>query len=814
MAPNVEIIRNYPRTELLRDGWSKSILATNMIPAQYNAQKDAYEEGSLPEDLWREPNTGVIMLRPSALRQDFWEDTTWQPFRMPLAHWTYNTSGGATNSLLSVVHNDSIHTVRPDTVTALPTLTLTGFLNKLIDCLDMRPVMSSNDPLVPNEGWTVSVHPPGIYTERAVDYMGVSFGDKYHLTLNMNGTADLWVYIGDGTTHEWIKKVSFSYAGGGVEHGKSFQVTVIPWGFGYITFLFSQDRIRRIGLTGAIRTTEYTSFLYDIGRQEGKAALHYDSSIKQWIKTKQSNLHVWVRPIFHHYGFAWSRVRYSASTAILQVYPQRLPEPKPQDNPTIQFRGFEGQLPPTGTGTKLRTFFYNEHDTSWDKDVDTGLVTQYEFTSDSQHLYTPELWSVDMTIPVATFTPNWTPQYPTNWSYVRFQRTADSDVSSATVKFVDDSYTNLLKGWGPMRINVEGTVCFDGYATTKMPTLEPWRDTPNSKMKTSVSAQIDCRDMWTRFNEKIISDYKFLDGLNLLDTIKELVKHCGFLEADILVDDTSGYLAAITIEGFSDPNDQKGITPESKVGDVLRQFLKNFSLLPIRIRPVAGKIKIYLAPQYSSSSPPTKKFYMFSDPAQSDATRIAAHKYYILSNPELTLEEPEFNGLIGRAIEGTAGGGSEGLQSVIPATSPDGNTVQDDTQFWFIGRAKVKIVGPPEITMASSQDELDKLTRVYWDRFSKHRAVLEFTAEWRPEMDVDDFIWVIGKNDQSGGSNATVSYGAYRIDSIDVEGQYDNAGHDGRVTDVRWTWQANYTCVYVGEATDGSTPMFTTVLPT
>ncbi len=315
--------------------------------------------------------------------------------------------------------------------------------------------------------------------------------------------------------------------------------------------------------------------------------------------------------------------------------------------------------------------------------------------------------------------------------------------------------------------------------------------------------QVSARDMWLRLNEYFVTDYQFLDGLNLLDVIQALIRRCGFLQAEISVYDPGDYLASIEFGGFSDPNDQKGINTEASVGDVLRDLLKLYTPLPIRVRWVNGLWLIYLAPQYDPNTPPTIRFYLESSLSEyvQDADRYAAYEYKIKSYPEWTIEEPDFNALIVRGAT-TTGNEAEAIEAVIPAIKSDARSVLDPLSPDFMGRVKTKIMGPPEVT-ASSQAELDRQARAYWDQNRRKPAILEFAGEWQPEIDVDQFIWVIGI-DPDG---YRVSYGAYRIEMIDVSIERDFDSRGG--SDSRWSYEGNYTCVYVGSATDVDTPMFT-----
>ena len=797
-GPIVAVILNQPRTVLLRPGWAKSRLAAAMQPAEFSSELEKYVESQLPDDLWKEPNTGVIMLRPSALRSDYWEDSTYEPYRIDATQ--FNEPGG---TMLAVNSNDSILIKRTTAASALISLLATIALNAILLNLqsEMVWVLSSKNPLTTNEGWSVWVHPPGIYTSRATDYMLIAFGDRYVLHIQLNGMAALWANEGTASDPSWQKKTVFAVNGGGVDHTRPFQITCIPWGNKYISFVFSQQQQRSSGLMSTVSVPVEHTYLYNINAHEQNPT-SFDNITNQWVKTKAGTLWVGLRRYLHSYGFAWGRVRY-ATTADLALVPEVIPEPLDQADPTVTARAVFGQKSPAdGSVTAISSSFVNEDDTAWAKSTDTKLVEKFTFTATTDRLYTPELWSCDTEIPEKTYTPPWTPEDVSDkWTYVRFQRSVEPDVSICELKLENtDAYPDIMHGWGPLRVEVETVGQFDGYVYSRQPTLEP---VVNPASTTAiVVTQIHAKDMWVRLNECPVSDWTFLDKTGVITAITKLIKRAGFLDADIVVTDPDGYLASLEIAGFIDPNDQKTFNQDATVGDALRELLKWFAIRPIRVRWIDDHWSIYLSPEYDPASVPTKKLLLVEGASRSDNTRFTANEYKVLSNLQFTVEEPNFNGLICRTST-TVQEDARSVQSVIPAILGDPDSLSDPASYGFMGRAKYKIVAPPEITLAQTQIELDAMARAYWERNAKPGIILEFEGEWTKDVDADDFIWVIGL-DESG---ARVSYGAYRIDHIDIEYKEDPTGASN---DNRWRALGNYTCTYVGTATDGSTPMFTT----
>lgn len=799
----VQILLNQPRRELLRPGWSKSRLASAMQPATFDSVNGKYVESQLPVELWREPNKRVIMLRPSTLRPDYWESTEWSTLKMGSTVWNF-----VGNQFLDNSSNTSMLLKRLSPATEVTGLAgvaafLVNFLSKPPS--EMKWVMQTKNPLTQNEGWSVWVHPPGIYTDRATDYMLIAFGDHYVLHIRMDGTASLWANDGTVINPSWNEKSVFAIGGGGVDHTKPFQITCVPWGLHYLSFIFSQQQLKSSGLMSSVSAPVENTYLYDINQHED-TQVTFDNISKQWVKTKQANLTVGLRRYLFMYGFAWARVRFAAS-ATLAVYPERLPEVLDQADPTITGRAVFGQKSGL-SATNMTSSFVNEDNTAWDKTTDQNLVAKYSFTATTDKLYTPELWSADIDIPEKTYTPGWTPvDISSKWNYLRFQLSVEPDVSTCEIKLEDTyNYADMFHGWGPLRILIETVNIFEGYIYNRQPVIETVLDggISNPTPKAIVMSQISARDMWTRLNETPVSDWTFLDKVGIVTTMKKLIKRAGFTDADIVVSDPDGYLASLEFAGFVDPNDQKVFNQDASVGDALREIIKWFAIHPIRVRWKLGQWHIYMAPQYTyvHNTPPSFEFVLHVATQQTDAVRYAANKFKVLSNPEWTVEEPAFNELWCRASN-SVGEDARGLQSVIPAYLIDTDSISDPTKFGFMGHIKEKIVSPPEITMAQTQTELDALTRVYWDRNAKRKVLFEAKCEWRQTIDADDFCWLTGlKTD-----GTRVSYGAYRIDHINVETTKDIASLS---YDNRWSMPGDYSMVYVGKADDPSTPMFTT----
>lgn len=798
-SPFVQVLLNYPRTELKRTGVSKHRPASAMVPGKFQDDADpakkAFVRGALPYDVWREPHSGVLMLRPTPMAPNFWEDAGNTPNRMLGSAWRFGS-----NTYVEDSATGSLMTARVTPTTAFSPVTLAdAVIDAMLAYLDSVVVWVAEQVglLAENEGFSVWVYPMGIDTDRASEYMAIGFGGRYTLVIQMNGVARLWSKNAAGD--DMLERTEFRFADGGVDHTKPYQLTVVPWGFG-ITFMFSQNQAmgggslqRSIAGSGGAALANY---FYEPAKYG--ESLDWNSDKLHYVKTKTAKLAIGLRSIGFNYKSAWSRVRYPAS-ATIKVMAERLDAVRDYADPALTYVGFVPKVAPTAPCTITPSALAND-DAAFDKATDDQLVVKLVLASGNSptlgRIYSPELWGYNVEIPAQTHTPGWTPiDVSADWSMIRIQRTAASEVSRCEIRLDSRAgdYDRLLRYGGPVRVNLNSVPVFDGYCLERTPTLDG-----HSAIALD---QMECRDMWTRLDERLVGEYKPLDKAKVVDVVTDLIKRTGFLPTEIEVVDPSGGLAALAFGGFVDAGDQLFLNQDARVGDVLREILGGFNTVPIRLRWVNGKWKLYAAPQYTQQSS-VKKLLLRSayQTGAGDAARWAANEFYCLSSAEFTVRESGFNGLIARASSGT-GPDAEGIQGIIDWARGDPKSVNDPSSPEFIGRMKVEVMNPQDLADCRTQGDVNRKARARWDQRRHGRHLLEVLGEWNETIDCDDFFWLIGSNQ----SRSRVSYGVWRIEALDAQIELDPASG----ADRRWSTRASYALTYVGARTDGNTPMFT-----
>jgi hypothetical protein len=185
----------------------------------------------------------------------------------------------------------------------------------------------------------------------------------------------------------------------------------------------------------------------------------------------------------------------------------------------------------------------------------------------------------------------------------------------------------------------------------------------------------------------------------------------------------------------------------------------------------------------------------------SDVERWEKQYYRAFTTPEIVILRPEFNAL--KVVGATGEGDGE---DALVVRIRDVAAIQDPTNIRFQGFHNEKVLGPNDGILAQTIQELQKVARVRFSNSAYMRYLMSVEGEWQPGIEPDTIFWVIGLDN----TGARTSYGAWRIDSVHVAIEQD---HSDATYDTRHTWRGAYSLSYVGAASDDSTPMFTTVLP-
>lgn len=824
----VAVILNDPRTELRRTGWSSLRVGAAFRAAALTSRQGAdgvcrptFTPADFPHEVWQEPDTGYLMLRPSPLRDDF--NDIFPLARIPLANlfvppdWTSGTQSGAwfdepANPMTGKPKMIACH--KPDTTTAIPTLA--GVPQLWLDAMAANSFAlgikaATASPLAVNEGFAITLLPEGIATDRAGAWFGVGFGGRFYLQIGMNGMAALYEYGTPSCQDQatWIRRARFEFAQGQADK-EPFQVSVIPWGQDSLTFLFSQAKQSNRPTRHNTGKAILHSFTYHTSDSTG-ALPRYDDTLQHYVKLEPSNLFFAMRHVDYQYAFALSRVRYLATSFAL--LPEILDEPKPTADPFVDPIGFR-PAGSTATATVL-----NQDGTAWDRTTGFRFSPQLAMTPSASAVYTPEVWALEHTIPPEVFTSaDQSNDFSQNWSSLTWRETTHPD--SSDIKVVvrrDRDYAALLKRDGCLRIDIDGAARVHAYFREQQPHWDGYK--PDM-----LRDQWVLDDAWDRLNGVTIAFFKSFTKLSIGALLTQLFYYAGYQDADIDIDPI---LMAIEISGFEKESDWKLPAEEVTVGDLVRELIKVYGLQgqdTLRVRRQLGKWKCYLAPLFigagDAATTPDVIFTMGSDLMgvrdMKDRDRFLLDPLVlkVLTHPEFSIRRPSFNAGSFFGVDDP----SEQAGLLAAFIAPDPATLDDPLAVDFNQRVRHKTFGPQEMGHISTQNGLERRARKMYDEENRKTRVVTFAGEWQPAVTPDQFAWLVG---YAPGINP-VSYGLWRIEEAEITLEHDLglvAGDDkwfgsNNQLDRRWTWGADYVLTFAGAYEEDGFPMFSTTVPT
>jgi hypothetical protein len=840
-APHITVTFNHARTELLKEVWGVSRVASAFQFASNNGNLflSLLPPGALgaappPEGFQLMPETRVVRLRPSFTEKGFEEDTLYDADKYSKSELEF----GDPDEHIEMPTSKMLLAKRADSTSELTGLAAVPAFVQAILALATNDVLiwttRTTAVLRENEGIGMLIDGSGSSIDRAVVFQALYFGGRFWLGVSMNSTAEFWEYSGG----EWVLREVFGIGDSGISHTKPFAVTAVPHGVAHISFYFTQSVDVRASL-GATRSSstfgKEAVFTVDLRKYGFEPSI--DPLLDAVVKTEASQAYVaqtlgGVGTKAHAHRNRLQRVRYRESETF-DLVPEALGEAKTPE-PQMAWYGYANF--DSGSKPDLPQISIEAIDEMGDPYVpgtSTYIGARVTMQASSDRVHSGELHYWEGKIAEETHTPDWTPvDMSAKWTYLRIQRKASSEPCHFQGKFKRDSeYLNLFKSDGPIRVtaeSIDGTAeipLFEGYPLDRKPTLG---------VNSILEDEIDALDGWHKLNCTPIRRAVSIEGKSVGTVLEDLLNQAGYPDSELRIEDD---LYDIEIPGFTEPNAVRVFAVDAFIGDGIKELIKPYGLggySDIRVRQVADPDWVdpgaapmvwscYLAPIYDEADPPTKAFYLDSSLIPSithnegeedeetvrrtDAERWEADpddgmRHYIsTSTLELTIRKPDFNGLIARASTGT-GEGADGLVCFI---APDPRVLDDPDYILFEGQVRGHEIGPPEVTCQTYQ-ELERIARRYYDRAHEGLITTSIGGEFQPEIDADEFIAILGRNPEG----EPVSYGAWRIIAIDAEIREDHSN-------TRWSWYGNYALEYVGATPEtgyyAGFPMFTTVLP-
>jgi hypothetical protein len=840
--PDVSLILNPSREELFREGFGLTLAAAAFRGAVYDGQKMVpgslgYEmdgESPIPsEGLWQIPETGVVTLRPNAFRSDLFENSEWAGDWMGLASFLYNSSdfielpdntGGSEPKRLLTTLSDTggwLKGIQGLVTASLPT-NLQSFP---VSDYGLKWALRSNVSLGINEGFCLIGMSPEIQEDCHEAWGCVGFGERWLIVFGMSGTASLWEDIGEAGSPNWLRRKVFEYSPAGVKGGEAFIVAIVPNGIDGISVVFTQSYVTGTAEKSSLHTEE-GAFLYE-QRKHGYQP-RYDAAHKHYVKTEAGPITLALQGEGMNSQLSVLRIRYQECG--LRLHPVVLDEAKPGKVPAVEPIGY---YPGGSTAQKSHSdatpgaSYVSDTNAAWDSSKDTKIAAFTWLAPGSGGRYTPEIWAMEYEVDATTHTPTTTPwDVSDRWKRITGRISSEPDAS--VLSFVwkrDDDWHNILKLDGPVKLEVGGVNVFEGKIVHNRPVLI---GAATDKTSAMVMDDAEASDMWEDLNDTNLGFFANYGKKYLGSVLEKVFDRCGIPDAKVNI---AAELYALEIEGWDRPNDWKTPNESDSAGDVLRGFVSRYGAQglagprSLRIVPIGGEWYAYLLADYQAGVTAVDG-YFFTDPSVlptpewTDAERYTNAWFKILSRPEFTVRRPRWNALKAYASSGT-GDGSDLFAAFV---SPHPSSLTDSTDVDYQARVRSYMLAPPETAHATTQAELERIARRFYDDECQVRRYCLFEGEWQPSIRPDHIAMIVGVAPYDTGAitrGDPVSYGAWRIGTFDFQIEHDDSADVPDGTELwglrdgsrSWSKVGMYTLRYVGATNDANYPMFSETLP-
>jgi hypothetical protein len=797
----LKVLLNAPRPEVVREGFRAFRYATSIQTGSPVLDTDTEGgksgiQGWKPVDdpnLWRNPATGAFIVRPSGLRDDFFESPNYADGKFQTSHWRYIPADWLTIPYEAYPgQSGSITAYTPQLPSELAELSQISCGTHMDNWITqagtaLRWQFELNYALPVNASWGVIVQPHGTALYKSISLLAVGFGIRFVIDLNSNGIAKLWMRFGN----EWSNIDSFDYVQGGVDSKRAFSLNVIPGGIGGITFLFSQATTKTKTARGTAGSAPRKDVAFYVDVRKYDPSITFDQNRGTWNAVPQGVLCIATRKRLSKVNFAPYRNIFPTTLVTTKLMPENLLDLKEQGGLTVVPFGIDSIAPFPDNKPWMDTNPLNTAgDGGWDVD---DLICPIELKMRADVNYSPEFWGYRMFVPDQLETPEWTPiDISDKFTSLQFTSSLDLDAVPCKIKTITNNFDDLYRTYGTIKIVIDDddeNPIWEGYVTERRPVLENGEDF-------WISDLIDGRSIHQRLRDNQ-AGFDSVAGLPIRTAIERLLQQAGFALEDIEFGPDDEWMDTDNIASSEEGDQDKMWRSDTTVAEAL---LSIFEMYGVQDRSAitmvwqSGKWLISTAPKYDPVTPPTKRFWMGPIPHNetwiTEEDRWDAEQFRITQFPEFTISPPEFNAIRVKVAKGTASD-TEAAQANIIASE---EVINDDTSEDFTGRIIVKTVDSPKGMAITTQAEAERFARLMVDQLSKRLVIGSFIGEWQPTVKVDDVIALIGRlPDDSPEGYKIVSFGAYRITEIDVD-----IRHDTETTD--FSWEGTYICKYEGPA--------------
>lgn len=699
-------------------------------------------------------------------------------------------------------------------------------------------LLKTDTPLYANESFCVHVQPLGTFAEGGGVIWAMGFGHHHYIEVTGAGVVDYWYNTNELVSSPRWQKIKT--LGVGVGEGKwvnSFYLSITPLG---------KDAIR-IRASNATPSEEWPHYGHDALKASDavihmnrfrKSPCRFDVTLHDYIKTEAAHVFIAFPKDEGSAAFTFHRSRFAANYETL-LAGENLGYPR---SAAPVFYGFG--TPRAGGGVISGTFIDDTgglYSPGTSTSIACSLDSWVPGTFDVRgYVYTPVLTKIAYKIPSSVVLRDDPPEaldWSRVWRKIEFTLTVHPKATLCSVELNRTfDWRNLLKLDAQLDVTVDGEYVWSGYWEINKPmqvgsfTSEPFGTSLDRDLMRTPRLEGDVQAterLWTKLEETPGEAFAFLRPGNVAEAITRILNFAGIRDEDIVIAD-----AALADMDFDDPDDEgRSYTGASgaSMADIARNVIEKYAVQgqeAIWIRLIGGVYTIGISQYYENgvSDLPEKVFYLHPGvmPPQefgyTDAERwagIDGYKYYAIISESLDVTVERAAGNMLAAYAPASPDLDDDLLACYITPHPD--TLGDPNNYNFENRIRPWTANAEASANASGLLELARFARKEYDRNGAPRASLNIDAEWQPGIEPGDIVWIQGlrvlEEAEDRPHGIPVSYGAWRIEEIDVTIECDDEDADGLEHSRAMTWTGHYTMVYAGIAETEEIPMFTTVLP-
>lgn len=807
---------NISQNELSQRGYCRTILAQNYVPGAFHGS-DLYKadpEGFSTKKYWHEPLTGILLLQPNFLNEQFWNTTTYETAKLTAAEWTFgsgdfetlylqNISATPCSPVVVTHHTNTSGAIDPLTgLTAVEIHNSTGTpASSLLagnSNADYAYLLQTDEELARNEGFAFQLLTHDLAQGSIFPYLCVYFGGDYCLLMGSGGRAELWKNepITDSDTQDettWRRVQVMDYSSSvDPENNGAISVMVVPFSRKYIGFYIGPGLVTSTwaGSNGSEDTSPARRYLYEV-----KPIAEYDTGTGTTEDDDDGLFRITPKgkvtiaaPLLSQFALGFYRLRYPSTEQTVYLAPENLGEI------------FDAKPSWESVGTNNRGLVtydtVNVDSTAWDETTDTESVAKIvstagqglpSETASGEYCYSPEMYYATATIDSNVAETVRTPVDISNLFQQcsltqRINEPSYMDVWTAPDESLNPyqrshSMPIRLKMTDPATVANDTWTLFEGYVTDNAADVGP----------IGPALSFQCVDGWQILDECLIWDSPVHDGKGIVESIQYYLNYAGYDNSRIYVTDL--VLSTYLPEAERPQDYTFRARPGDTAGDCIRRLLD--AGLDVRLRQGWGTDGLTALdgatslstedwvwiiehrPVYTTSTPISGRFWIrrpagvsWEHDAHADRFKTEGTTTNLkVFSATINTKGPRYNKLL---LDCPTGSGKD-AERISIKTLTNVDSIETSAHRDYTGRVKVGYI-PASTHGARSINDLTLVARRIEEDEMHTAEYATISGEWRPWILPDSFVELY---DYSHTTGFVVKLGVYRVLEASPSFRYD-----------------------------------------